>query len=62
MMLEVMSVAGEGKSKATDVVAVAQSGCFVTVAVGAAGADGTVLTVRLNGAETQPVPFFTVTL
>ena len=43
-------------------VAEAQSGCLLTVAVGAAGADGTVLTVRLNGAETQPVPFFTVTL
>ena len=43
-------------------VAIVQSGCLVTVADGAAGADGTALTVRLRGAETQPVPFFTVTL
>ena len=57
-----MPVAGAGKVMVIVPVAVAQSGCFVTVTVGAAGADGTALTVRLNGAETQPVPFFTVTL
>ncbi len=33
-------------------VADAQSGCLLTVAVGATGADGTVLTVRLSGADT----------
>ena len=43
-------------------VATVQSGCFVTVAVGAAGAVGTAFTVRLSGADTQPPLFFTVTL
>ena len=57
-----MPVAGAGKVMVIVPVAVAQSGCFVIVAVGAAGADGTALTVRFSGAETQPVPFFTVTL
>ena len=57
-----MPVAGAGAVMVIVPVEVAQSGCFVTVAVGAAGADGTAFTVRLNGADTQPVPFFTVTL
>ena len=57
-----MPVAGAGKVMVIVPVAAAQSGCFVTVAVGAPGADGTALTVRFSGAETQPVPFFTVTL
>ncbi len=57
-----MPVAGAGKVMVIVPVAVAQSGCFVTVAVGAAGADGTVLTVRFSGAETHPVRSFTVTL
>ena len=57
-----MPVAGAGKVMVIVPVAIVQSGCLVTVADGAAGADGTALTVRLRGAETQPVPFFTVTL
>ncbi len=57
-----MPVAGAGAVMVIVPVAIVQSGCLVTVAVGDAGADGTALTVRLRGAETQPVPFFTVTL
>ncbi len=57
-----MPVAGAGEVIVIVPVAIVQSGCFVTLAVGAAGADGTAFTVRLNGAETQPVPVFTVTL
>ena len=57
-----MPVAGAGLVIVIVPVAVEQSGCLVTLAVGAAGAVGTALTVRLNGADTQPVPFFTVTL
>ena len=57
-----MPVAGAGEVIVIVPVATAQPGCCVTLAVGAAGAGGTVLTVRLNGAETQPPLFFTVTL
>ncbi len=57
-----MPVAGAGMVTVIVPVATEQSGCFVTLAAGAAGADGTALTVRLRGAETQPVPAFTVTL
>ncbi len=57
-----MPVAGAGMVTVIVPVAIEQPGCCVTLAVGAAGTDGTALTVRLNGAETQPVPFFTVTL
>ena len=57
-----MPVAGAGKVTVIVPVATAQPGCCVTLAVGATGADGTALTVRLNGADTQPPPFFTVTL
>ncbi len=57
-----MPVAGAGELTVIVPVATAQPGCCVTLAVGAAGVNGTVLTVRLRGAETQPVPFFTVTL
>ncbi len=57
-----MPVAGAGLVTVIVPVADVQSGCLVTLAVGAAGADGTALTTRLSGAETQPVPFFTVTL
>ena len=55
-------VAGAGAVMVIVPVATVQFGCCVTLAVGAAGVNGTVLTVRLRGAETQPVPFFTVTL
>ena len=57
-----MPVAGAGAVIVIVPVAVEQFGCCVTVAVGAAGADGTAFTVRLSGAETQPPLFFTVTL
>ena len=57
-----MPVAGAGELTVIVPVATAQPGCCVTLAVGAAGADGTAFIVRLKGAETQPVPFFTVTL
>ncbi len=57
-----MPAPGAGELTVIVPMAVAQSGCFVTVAVGAGGADGTAFTVRLSGADTQPVPFFTVTL
>ncbi len=57
-----MPVAGAGAVRVIVPVATVQSGCFVTVAAGATGAEGTALTTRLSGAETQPVPFFTVTL
>ncbi len=57
-----MPVAAAGDVTVIVPVADAQSGCLLTVAVGATGADGTALTVRLNGDDTQPVPFFTVTL
>ena len=39
-----------------------QVGCTVTLAVGAAGAVGAGLTVRVDGADTQPPAFLTVTL
>jgi hypothetical protein len=39
-------------------VGVVQVGCAVTDAVGAAGAEGTVLTVTLVAIETQPVEVF----
>ena len=57
-----MPVVGAGELTVIVPVATAQPGCCVTLAVGAAGADGTAFIVRLNGAETQPVPVFTVTL
>ncbi len=57
-----MPVAGAGLVTAIVPVADVQSGCLVTLAVGAAGADGTAFTVRLRGEETQPAPFLTVTL
>ena len=43
-------------------VGVAQVGCAVTEAVGAAGAPGAGLTVSAVGAEVQPPASFTVTL
>ena len=57
-----MPVAGAGEVTVIVPVATVQLGCCVTLAVGAAGADGTAFIVRPKGAETQPVPFFTVTL
>ena len=40
----------------------AQVGCAVTVAVGAVGAPGTALTVKLIALDVQPAPFVVVTL
>ncbi len=57
-----MPVAGAGELTLIVPVGTLQLGCCVTLAVGAAGADGTAFIVRLKGAETQPEPFFTVTL
>ena len=57
-----MPVPGAGTVIVMLPVATVQFGCWVTVAVGATGADETAFTVRLNGADTQPPLFFTVTL